>query len=351
VPAAHRTCRRQAFTLIELLVVIAIIAAMIGFLLPALQKVREAANRISCQNNLKQIGLALHNYHDANGQLPPANVQTCPANTPNGSSAGCHYSKGLFVEILPFIEQGALKALYKPTAWTDEDHANDFFNQQFIKTYQCPSDDRATQLMATMGPWTLAPRGGDGGGVGVYNYRYMASSYKGMSGMGNPSSTNTWGGFWDEAFDNPLTTGSAAGYNKNGRGIFHTTGYTGLNPETLTTITDGTSNTLMVGERHIKVGGNEQWVRRGPFWADSFNLYVTSGTYLGINNLYMSPDYEACQAAQTSNYCKYGWGSFHSGGIQFVYADGHVTIVQSTIDQTVFAALGTLSGGEFQGNQ
>jgi len=348
--------RAHGFTLIELLVVIAIIAVLIGLLLPAVQKVREAAARASCSNNLKQIGLAMHNYHDANGQLPPANVQTCPAGTANGSSTGCHYSKGLFVEILPFVEQGALKTLYNPQAFTDENHANDFFNRQFIKIYQCPSDDRATQLMDTMGPWTLAPRGGGNGDVGVYNFRYMASSYKGMSGMGNPSSTNTWGGFWDEAFDNPLTANSAAGYNRNGRGVFHTNGYAGLNPETLTTIADGTSNTLMVGERHIKVGGNEQWVRRGPFWADSFNLYATSATYLNINTIYMSPDYDACQALlrqlyNTDNHCKYGWGSFHSGGIQFVYADGHVAVVQQTIDQTVFAALGTVSGGEFQSNQ
>src|SRR5207249_2364484 len=139
-------------------------------------------------------------------------------------------------------------------------------------------------------------------------------------------------------------------------GVFHTDGFTSLNPETLTTITDGTSNTLMVGERHTRPGRDDQALRRGPFWADSFNLYNTSASYLNIDTIYMQPDFQACSdrfAAlnQSNNYCKYGWGSFHAGGIQFVYADGHVAIIQPTIDQVVFAALGTVSGGEFQGNQ
>ena len=338
--------RSLGFTLIELLVVIAIIAVLIGLLLPAVQKVREAAARAKCSNNLKQMALAMHNYHDANGRLPSSSKQTCPPNSAVGQSAGCHYSLGAFVEILPFIEQGALKTLYNPNAFTDENHANDNFNQQMVAIYQCPSDDRASQLMATQGPWTLAPRGDSNGGTGVYNYRYMASSYKLHSGMGNPSTTDTWGGFWDEALD-------AQSYNKNGRGAFHTDGYTGLNPETLTTISDGTSNTLFIGERHIKPGGtSEEWMRRGPFWADAFNLYNTSASYLGISNTYMTPDYEQCQMSTANggsgnaNYCKYGWGSFHSGGIQFAYGDGHVAIVQPTIDQVIFAALGTVSGGE-----
>ena len=169
--------RRRAFTLIELLVVIAIIAVLIGLLLPAVQKVREAAARASCANNLKQIGLAMHNYHDANGRLPSANKQTCPPGTQNLSSTGCHYSNAAFVVILPYIEQGALFTGYNPNAYNDEDHANDNFDTQMVKIYVCPSDDRATQIGATMGPWTMAPRGNSNGGTGVYTYRYICLLY------------------------------------------------------------------------------------------------------------------------------------------------------------------------------
>jgi len=337
--------RRSAFTLIELLVVIAIIAVLIGLLLPAVQKVREAAARASCSNNLKQVGLALHNYHDSNGRFPSSSKQTCPTGTAVGSSTGCHYSNGVFVEILPFIEQDALKSLYNPNAFTDESHTNDNFNQQMVKVYMCPSDPRAGQIL---GPWTLAPRGGANNPTPTFLYR--ASSYKAHSGKGNPSSTDTWGGFWDEANGDPAN--SAYAYDKNGRGVFHTDGFTGLNPETMTTITDGTSNTLMIGERHMKEGVTAEAWSRGPFWADAFNLYNTSASYLNINNAYMQPDYDACATLTgNANYCKYGWGSFHSAGIQFVYADGHVGTVPATIDQAVFAALGTVSGGEVNTNQ
>src|SRR5947209_4571401 len=108
----RRISRRPGFTLIELLVVIAIIAVLIGLLLPAVQKVREAAARTKCQNNLKQIGVAIHNYHDQNGALPSGHIEQCPAGTPAGTEGVCHYYSGLFIQILPYVEQGNLALTY-----------------------------------------------------------------------------------------------------------------------------------------------------------------------------------------------------------------------------------------------
>src|SRR4051794_6115852 len=158
--------RRRGFTLIELLVVIAIIAVLIGLLLPAVQKVREAAARMSCQNNLKQMGLAMHNYHDANRVFPLGGVanNVC-CNTEGGPSWA--------ISILPYLEQANLYQLYSP-AQTTENVANKALRETVVKTYNCPSDQRAGQVMAPVsGPSA--------------NYSppisYATSSYKAVAGM------------------------------------------------------------------------------------------------------------------------------------------------------------------------
>src|SRR3712207_449047 len=107
----HRSSRRRGFTLIELLVVIAIIAILIGLLLPAVQKVREAAARAKCQNNLKQIGLAVHNHHDSRGYLPTAGSSGGATNVNNvlvGVTSDPYLRGGWMLQILPFIEQDAI---------------------------------------------------------------------------------------------------------------------------------------------------------------------------------------------------------------------------------------------------
>jgi prepilin-type N-terminal cleavage/methylation domain-containing protein/prepilin-type processing-associated H-X9-DG protein len=307
MPATNPRDQRGAFTLIELLVVIAIIGILIALLLPAVQKVRESANRMSCTNNLKQIGLALHNYHDAYGSFPPGAV---PLHAP------------WTIYILPYIEQDALYRVYRfdlPNNADDPDQAQ--VRTARVKTYVCPSDTTFTSL-------PIVPESG-------YDPRpaYMPGSYRGVEGK----SIGTGDYWFDSQSDNQ------ADGPKAWRGPLHVVNRYGLSPERIATITDGTSNTLMVGEYSTWTHENRQ-----VFWAYSWNQYTMSATIPQSRALI--PDYDACVAAGgegADNTCKRAFASFHSGAaINFALCDGSVRSIQRGINLELYGALGTIAGGE-----
>jgi prepilin-type N-terminal cleavage/methylation domain-containing protein/prepilin-type processing-associated H-X9-DG protein len=303
--------RRSAFTLIELLVVIAIIAILIGLLLPAVQKVREAASRVKCQNNLKQIGLGLHNYHDSNRTFPK-----CSA--PAGNIAGL----GWHVHILPYVEQPALYSQFDLTAAGYAGTNNFSTNQKLggvqVPIYICPSatsfesasaiDDPATGVKA----FTTHYYGNAGPKGGTYHVNTLNQAQGGLAADG----ILPFIPFVASSFS--PTPGPAA--------------------ITLPDIADGTSNTLMVFEASwtgLDAATYRAW-QRGFNWNSDGNCsrnvtnamkiqsYTTSGTYNDIS-----------------------MGSNHSNGCNVVFADGSVRFLSESIDlNTVLKPLASRAGGE-----
>jgi len=306
---------RPGFTLIELLVVIAIIAILIGLLLPAVQKVREAAARMSCSNNLKQCGLALHTYNDTYGSLPPGAQAAVPALAPG---TGNVQGTGWHVFILPYIEQ---QNLYKLYDFTQSYNAapNLAVGGQLVKTYQCPSGSQA--------------RSGNGSEVscGTGNY---APHYYGIMGP-NPSAT-----IGTTVFNyNVSGAGGNGAQSNDGVLVVHS----GANPlkVRLTDITDGTSNTLVIGERSI----NENQQTCGST-INSYRSWVRgqnggSGVSKNITNPINSTCYDG-----SANFNDIGMGSNHTGGAMFGLGDGSVKFISQTIDLNVYKASASRASGE-----
>jgi prepilin-type N-terminal cleavage/methylation domain-containing protein/prepilin-type processing-associated H-X9-DG protein len=236
--------RRNAFTLIELLVVIAIIAILIGLLLPAVQKIREAANRMKCSNNLKQIGLAVHNYHDTMGFLPSAGSAD---GRPLSSGPWANSGEGTnwLVHIMPYMEQGNIynKLSFTgdsgwtnvPTSGTSSAVNNvNIVGGKVVPIYRCPSDPRAPML----GNGSNVP-----GGIQVMRPSYVAiaGAINNIDGSGNFRETRLTVNGWAPEFG--LTAWG---------GII----VPGFSNVTFSSISDGSSNTMMVSER----AGQMYWV-------------------------------------------------------------------------------------------
>ena len=309
--------RTRGMTLVELLVVIAIIGILIALLLPAVQAAREAARRMQCQSNLKQIGVALHNYHSAYASFPPGNfaktVGVCA-----GSSTKSEDGTNWMILILPYLEQKSLYDSYDMTV-SNESAENRQLRETPVNTYACPSDVGTDELIVpTFGPaapWNL-------------NVAYMPGSYRGVSGRSDGKV------FLDWSLD--------ASYPHDWRGPLHVVGVLGLTAERIADIEDGSSNTLMVGESTTRTSPQLR-----TLWAYSYAFYSLSATTPQARVLY--GDYDRCQEEGGDGHslpCKRGWGSCHDGGMNFLLCDGAVRFVAQGIDVDLFAELGTLSGGE-----
>jgi prepilin-type N-terminal cleavage/methylation domain-containing protein len=231
-------CRARGFTLVELLVVVAIIAVLIGLLLPAIQKVREAASRASCANNLKQIGIAVHNYHDGHGQLPPLRVSNNHATW--------------LVLIMPFMEQENIAR-----RWTFSQYYSSTTNAPGrllqVKSYYCPSrrspSDASVSRVEDVRP-------GDDGPPPDFTGPFTDSRFFGGNNPAGALGDYAGSGGSCTAYPPTSTAVVWPGTSANGaliQGSLNANG-TFSSLTTLAKITDGTSNTFLAGEKHVPVG-------------------------------------------------------------------------------------------------
>jgi prepilin-type N-terminal cleavage/methylation domain-containing protein/prepilin-type processing-associated H-X9-DG protein len=299
---------KSGFTLIELLVVIAIIAVLIGLLLPAVQKVREAAARIKCANNLKQIALAVHSYEAAHESLPHNTQQYAAPDWRSWSVQSNRRSWSWLARILPHLEQDNLHRQANIPNNTLGQSASLIATP--IRPFLCPSDGA--------GPNPSTDRRNlEGTPVGVTNY-------KGVSG-----SNWCWGVYF-----NAGPTGQCNGL-VNGDGLFYRED--GKRRLRLSQIQDGLSTTLMVGEDLPSLNAHCSW----PYANNAVGTCA-----IPPNTGLVSPAYHPNDWRNL-----YSFRSRHPGGLQFAAADGSVRFVNESIPRPVYRALATIAGGEVTGGE
>ncbi len=303
--------KNWAFTLVELLVVIAIIGILVALLLPAIQAAREAARRTECNNNLKQLGLGLQNYHDTYKRFPIGSSNQYGSNI---WSAGRQRKGSVLVKLLPFIEE---KGLYDPLLQDGDVNAQIYAlnPRPQIDAYRCPSD-----------PY-------ENTGAPPTNYAKSMGS-QAMSGRGCTQ--------YNGHLNGPTGHGSTNSGN-NISGIFSRYSWSAK----LADVTDGTSTTIIMGEILPKCGDHHRggWFNPNALWTSTrgpINFPTCPGEPPGFGGA------NGCNADgnwQTSQ----GFKSKHPGGAQFVFCDGSVHFLNESIDYTTYQRLGCRRDGESVG--
>lgn len=277
---------RLGFTLIELLVVIAIIAILIALLLPAVQQAREAARRSTCKNNLHQIAIALHNYHDVHNTFPPGAMPS------RGPTWGMY--------IFPNMDQENLYALQN---WDEGNADNITIGRTHIALFKCPTQP---------GPDTC-------------DLNFTGRQTNNYVGNAGSNFTN----------DNNLANA------RNRNGMFYA--YSSVR---LRDVTDGSTNTLLVGEAQFAVSGSSY---RGPGFnccMDHFSAYswnIDEGSGHDYSETMCSTAYRVNQVNEKA------FGSFHTGGAHVAMSDGSARFISENIGTTIWRAIGTRAGGEVTG--
>ena len=353
--------RSRGFTLVELLVVIAIIGILVGLLLPAVQAAREAARRMQCSNHLKQWGLANHTFHDAHNKLPYGMLRRDASRSwghPETGSSGQERRYGLHIQLLPYVEQTAFYNNWDQLVFnnnrisnplyggdgttTDPTNGTSAVGQRLTPILRCPSNPGSE--------WNDSH--GSGNGVHSRGDYYAVAGLRSYPAY-NASMPSLWYPFGPGS-EHPIAEGSGVGTKTSMHAVRSNGLFTRNVQYGLKDATDGTSNTLLMGERSTydpvfdKCGpetgfsttkmGNWGWV----WFAAEGNVFL--GTGVPIN-------YRIRNCQEYLDTLRYNdrinaFGSSHTGGAQFVRADGSVTFISDSISQVTFNALGSRAGGE-----
>jgi len=373
MPSSRKRSVRRGFTLIELLVVIAIIGVLIALLLPAVQAAREAARRAQCTNNLKQIGLAIHNYESSNGSFPLGGVSTNNFGAWTGTD-NCLSWRAL---VLPFMEAGnvanavnfsismsggnTINPAAGITAWVTVNNSWLCPSDPDVKNGKRPSGNvDANNGQYPIGNPPIDPSTGQPSAiVPVSNYAgSFGDNYAiGMlqNGGNNPWETTCtatlgpgqprigWPGFWGTTYDCAITAAGSGSL----RGIFD---YRTGQITKIADIIDGTSNTILAGEVLPAQGAdNNFYMFNGSTAGTTIPLNLdTSGTPLtqaGCTASFGAGTQWNCRFS----YSNKGFKSKHPGGANMLFSDGSVKFLKSTVNRVTYAAIGSKGGGEVVG--